>query len=201
MHSKITFILILSALFILPSCKKDCTSGCPWGCSGTYTFTGITARDVNGVFTGVSFDSTDWRIDETWCDKELGFFNQTNLNQYNNSGLTMAYRDSLLCQYQNNCNDTVKIVYGAAGYPNLYHNSLDIEIPAAGAAMMQMVIINGQEQNVLNKVVSHDSIVGNTFSYDLAGLVDSGQVVRIYYMFQYPNSNYYFKGHGDLQAQ
>src|SRR5580704_3679085 len=98
-------LLISSSLFILPSCKKSsCNSTCPWGCNGTYTFTGITTRDVNGNLTNVQSDSTDWRLDETWCDKELGFFNQTNLNQYNNSGISSAVRDSLLCQYQGNCN-------------------------------------------------------------------------------------------------
>lgn len=193
--------VIIVALMLLSSCRKDCKTPCTWGC-GSLNFSGITDTDPNGNIINGQTDNTDWKLDEQWCEKELGYFNETDLSKFNNTGLSTSYRDSTINMNTatgtgggNNYQGPITL----QDYPNPYVSQFVFSLNNyVNATYIKIVILNSSSAILAQLTESFPSHLN--FNFNMAGKTSPGEICRVYYIVKFNNSDYYFKGHGDIEC-
>ncbi len=136
-------------------------------------FSGITSTDESGNF--LSQDTSDWRFDRTWSDKEIGLFSSILKTSLNCS----VPKEYLMTAFPNPCKESVFI-------NALKNTDTKIEVRLVDA-----------DFNILMK---NDTILNTNslFQVNLSNLQKKG-MLRLYYRFIKGDCEY--RGHGDILAQ
>lgn len=166
------FIALCSVYILLSGSCKDKNSN-PSSNSSTPIISGYTATDNNGNLNGL-VDNSDWTFTSDWVGQEFDLF---------------EYSDSINYFLQ----DSTIVMHPA--FPNSNSGIFHLNYQKETHTYFNIRVIN-KNWEVL---ISADSIVGNNIALDVQGLVDnSGEMVRVYYMFT-KNDSCLYKGHGDIQ--
>jgi hypothetical protein len=131
-------------------------------------FSGVTQTDKFGTVVGKA-DSSDWRLDDKWVDKEKALFNAT----YNDGG---------------SLPENLSVVF----FANPCRGQSVLYIKKDTTVRLSVRLVD-KEFNVL---FSKDSIYDNKLLLDLNSLA-MNDTVRLYYKF-IDDKNNEFKGHGDI---
>ncbi len=176
MKKNILFLFLL-IWFILHSCKKDkdttLLDNSNVNNPPSIIFSGITWRDLIGVPMG-PVDTTDWRLDDNWCQTEKDLFSNWN--------------------YNTNCtiNDSIFIF----AYPNPTSRLFYIYIGNKDTTTkVEMKLLNQH----FEQVFINESYNLNHFYFDLDSLDSnlSDTIFRLYYRFIDMDSCLKC-GHGDV---
>ncbi len=158
--NKIFSILLLALL--LSNCKEEDIQPI----AEKIYFTGLTQTDNNGW--PITFDSTDWKTNDTWVKQESDLFSNI---------------------YQSGCNQSY--INQIIAYPNPCYGILSLAFDKKNFTRFEMRIV---DEN-MKTLFSSDSI---TTKYIMINGMDYGikDTVRVYYKFI--ENNCEFRGHGDI---
>jgi hypothetical protein len=158
---KKTFIYIgITAMLVIAGCNKST--------GPKLIFEGVTEMDKFGAVVGKA-DSTDWRTDEVWTEKEKQLFKTT----YNEKGTSAT---------------KLKVMF----YPNPCRGKSVLFLTKDSTTKLALRIVDKD----FNVVMSSDSITDKALQLDLSSLAQY-DTVRMYYKLIDAQKNE-FKGHGDV---
>ena len=168
---KIQLAISILLLFVLTTNCSDKNSTEP--SKNKIKFDGITSRDTEANPTGL-YDSTDWRLDDSWQSIEKELFSDYELHDYS-------------CAADPN----IRII----GYPNPSVGYIfRLEFPKDSTTRVDFRLVN---QN-FEKIFSRDSIYSNGIALTFRHLVtENDSMFRMYYRFVTENNCCYI-GHGDI---
>jgi hypothetical protein len=157
-------LLVMLSLIML-SCHKDETST-P---KDQIHFNGISETDVQGF--PLSFDTTDWRVDDQWNSREMALFTETKPQTCNNEGEE----------------------YHIAAYPNPCSDVLNLHVTKPADSRMAFRIVDRYYKVLL----SGDSAMGN-LTVNLNDNSIKNDTIRVYYKIFKENCE--LRGHGDIRV-
>jgi hypothetical protein len=161
-------IIISIITFLTFSCEKENTDN---NKMDTITFNGITKTTINGEL--ISQDASDWKLQESWTDKETSLF----IEKKDNS-----------CIPENNN-------YSIISYPNPCDGIFNLHISKPDGCRLAFRIVDKN----FNVLLSQDSVFSTSLGINLNDSGISNDTVRIYYKFF--GSDCELKGHGDIKIE
>lgn len=164
--------LYLSLLIFLVACQQEPPVE-PTPVPRLY-FRGISMTDHNGLSLNEE-DSTDWRVDDTWLEQELGLFPP---NSY-----SMCLHDGLIRVYP--------------AFPNPVENVLGLYFVSKANLKWTFNLVD--EQLVSRQLLVHTAVEGvNSIQLDVSSIVEK-DTFRLYY--EALDQGCVYRGHGDLLFQ
>jgi len=162
------FIFIISG--VITSCEDDpVIADTP---PKTIVFNGITITDNNGWV--IQNDPDDWKLTESWTEKENSLFVEKNVNLCDNGNPDYAIHPSHLNSSSSQFN-------------------LNFTKPAGSRFAFRIVDRN------YNVLLSNDSIFTNAIVFDVQSFNIKNDTVRMYYKYLGPDCE--LKGHGDIKIE
>lgn len=153
--------------FIISCEGDDATDTKP----NTIVFNGITMTDNNGWV--IKNDPNDWKLAETWTEKENSLFVE---------------------KMTNTCN-AENTDYKVVSYPNPCYSKFNLYISKPTDSRYAFRIVD-RNYNVL---LSQDSVFSSGLSINVQGFGITNDTVRIYYKILGPDCE--LKGHGDIKIE
>lgn len=164
--------LYLSLLIFLVACQQEPPVE-PTPVPRLY-FRGISMTDHNGLSLNEE-DSTDWRVDDTWLEQELGLFPP---NSY-----SMCLHDGLIRVYP--------------AFPNPVGTVLGLYFVSKANLKWTFNLVD--EQLVSRQLLVHTAVEGvNSIQLDVSSIVEK-DTFRLYY--EALDQGCVYRGHGDLLFQ
>jgi hypothetical protein len=161
MKNAMIFLGIIASIGII-SCKDK---------GPEIKFTGITGMDKFGAVVGKA-DTTDWRTDDQWLDKEQKLFSEN---------------------FSANCADPGK--YRIMFYPNPCRSKSTLYAVKDSGVRVAIRLVDKN----FNVIMSQDSVYVSSLSVDLSSFT-LNDTIRLYYKFITPDNCEYW-GHGDIFVQ
>lgn len=164
-------VIVLAALFILTHCEKEKAF--------TIDVSGITPTDAMGNAMGPA-DNSDWSEDATWSETELALFRSDPIDMSGAEQGTVVMKSA----YPNPCQQLVNLVF-----------------TVSAPAYLKIAIVDQQ----CNKLASYSFLTNqglNVYSIPVPNPpFTANRNYRIYYTFNAPGYEMFFKGHGDVAVK
>ena len=159
-------------VLLLPACQPEPPVE-PAPVSRLY-FRGISMTDENGLALNEE-DSTDWRVDDTWIEQELGLFPS---NPY-----SICFHDGLIRVYP--------------AFPNPVRNDLGLYFVSKANLRWTFNLVD--EDLVSRQIAVHTAVEGvNSIHLDVRSITEK-DTFRLYY--EALDQGCVYRGHGDILFQ
>lgn len=168
---KYSSLILVLFAFILSSCKKE-----------GIDISGYTRTDAQGNFSG-NIDQSDWTFATSWKNSETEIFNN------------IASGDL--------ANTTAGTIIINPAYPNPCTNHVALTIVTTTACKLRFALVNENLNTLTSNTVA---LVAGSNNFMIAlpqtpGAYRSGELYRLYYVFDAAGSPIFKKGHGDILIQ